>query len=151
MNAEFSKNWKGSKRPSKQRKYLANAPLHIKKKQLSVNLSKKLRKEIGKRNVPVRKGDKVKVMRGKFRKKEAKVKLILTKYAKIYLEGLQVKKMDGSMVDIPLRPSNIQIIELDMNDKKRFKHKKEITKKEESSITNKEIKEKKNEKTSKNK
>ncbi|MCW1309534.1 MAG: 60S ribosomal protein L26, partial [Candidatus Nanoarchaeia archaeon] len=35
----WSKKWKSSKKPSKQRKYRYNAPLHIRRKFLSVNLS----------------------------------------------------------------------------------------------------------------
>ena len=62
MKQKFSTKWKSSKQPRKQRKYLANAPLHLKKKFISVNLSKELRKKHGKRNVSLRKGDIVKIM-----------------------------------------------------------------------------------------
>ena len=50
MKRKFSKSWKSSKQPRKQRKYSANAPLHLKRKLLSVNLSKELRKKYGKRS-----------------------------------------------------------------------------------------------------
>ena len=40
---------------------------------MSVNLSKELRKKHGKRNAPVRKGDVVKIMRGKFKGKKGKI------------------------------------------------------------------------------
>ena len=42
MKKIFSKHWKSSKQPRKQRKYRAKAPLHIKRKLLNVNLSKEL-------------------------------------------------------------------------------------------------------------
>jgi len=64
MKNEFSKHWVGSKRPGKQRKYLAKAPLHIRKKLLNVSLSKELRKKYGRRAITVRKGDKVKILVG---------------------------------------------------------------------------------------
>ena len=121
MKKKFSKAWKSSKQPRKQRKYLANAPLHLRKKFVSVNLMKELRKKYGKRNVGVRTGDKVKVMRGKFKKKTGKVLKVELKTTKITVEGMQVKKMDGSKVNVKLMPSNLQIIELDISDKKRFK------------------------------
>jgi len=121
MKKEFSKSWKSSKQPRKQRKYLANAPLHIKKRFLSVNLSKDLRKKHGKRNIVVRKGDMIKVMRGKFKKKQGKVTEVNTKKSKISIEGIQIKKQDGSKVNVKLRPSNLQIIELNLEDKKRLK------------------------------
>ena len=69
MKQKFSIHWKSSKQPRKQRKYAANAPLHLRKKFVSANLSKDLRKKQGKRNIPLRKGDIVKIMRGKFKGK----------------------------------------------------------------------------------
>lgn len=121
MKKKFSTKWKASKQPRKQRKFLANAPLHIKKKMLSSNLSKDLKKKWKKRNVSLRKGDLVKIMRGKFKKKQGKITEIKMKTGKIYIEGIQKKKQDGSKVNIPLKASNLQIIELNMDDKKRMK------------------------------
>ena len=121
MKKKFSTKWKASKQPRKQRKYSANAPLHIKRKMLSVNLSKDLRKNCKRRNIVVRKGDVVKIMRGKYKKKQAKIIEVNTRFAKVYIEGIQVKKTDGSKANIPFRPSNLQIIELNTEDKKRMK------------------------------
>jgi len=117
----FSKHWIASKKPKKQRKYTANAPIHIKRKMLSVNLVKELREKHKMRNVEVRKGDTVKIMLGKYKNKKAKVSEIKTKKMKIYIEGIQNKKQDGSMANIPFRASNLQIVELNIEDKKRFK------------------------------
>ena len=120
MKNKFSISWKNSKLPRKQRKYIANAPLHIKRKLLSVNLSKDLRKKHNKRNIEVRKGDVVKITRGKFKKRQGKITKIKTKFLKVYIEGLQLKKREGSKSDIPFQPSNLQIIELILDDKKRL-------------------------------
>jgi len=130
MRNNFSTKWKASKQPRKQRKYLANAPLHLKKKTMSVNLSKELRKKHGKRNIPVRKGDTIKIMRGKFKKKQGKIIEVYIKRRKVAVEGILAKKQDGSKVNILLRPSILQIIELNMDDKKRIKAKKIIESKE---------------------
>jgi large subunit ribosomal protein L24 len=111
MKKKFSTSWKSSKQPRKQRKYRANAPLHLRKKFLSVNLSKALREKEGKRNVVLKKGDTIKVMRGKYKKKQGKVTKIQLVRGKIYVEKIQTKKMDGSSVDVPLRASNLQIVE----------------------------------------
>ena len=35
------------------------------------------------------------------------------------IEGIQIKKKDGSNVNVPLRASNLQITELNLSDKKR--------------------------------
>ena len=126
---EYSNKWKSSIKPKKQRKYLANAPLHTKRKIMSANLSKELRKEINKRNIPVRKGDKVKIMRGIFRGKIAKVEKVLRRDYKLLLEGIMKEKKDGSKVKFPLHYSNVQILELDLADKKRITKKERINKK----------------------
>jgi len=121
MKKQFSTKWKASKQPRKQRKFIANAPLHLKRKMLSSNLSKPLREKHKIRNIELRKGDKVLIMRGKFKKKQGKVTEIKTKLLKVYIEGIQIKKTDGSKVNVPLKASNLQIIELNLDDKKRFK------------------------------
>ena len=127
MKKEFSTAWKASKQPRKQRKYVANAPLHIKKKFVSVNLSKELRKKYGKRNIGLRKGDLIKIKRGKFKGRQGKILEIKLKLKKITVDGINVKKMDGSKVNVKLQHSNLQIIELNLDDKKRLeKLKKEI-------------------------
>lgn len=121
MKKKFSTAWKASRKPRKQRKYLAKAPLHLRHKLVSSNLSKELRKKYSKRNIPIKKGDKVKIMRGKFKKKEGKVLEVKLKSGKIYVENMQVKKQDGSKVNVPFKSSNLQIIEMNMEDKKRIK------------------------------
>ncbi|MEK6844882.1 MAG: 50S ribosomal protein L24 [Nanoarchaeota archaeon] len=112
MKSKFSTNWKASKHPRKQRKYRANAPLHLRKKFVNVNLSKELRKKQNKRSIQIKKGDKVKIMRGGFKGKVGKILEVNIKKSKVIVEGIQVKKQDGSKVNIKLQPSNLQIIEL---------------------------------------
>lgn len=121
MKKKFSGSWKSSKKPRKQRKYRANAPIHIKRKMMGTNLSKNLRKKIGKRSIQTKKGDAVKVMRGKFKGKTGKIVKVLTKNSWVEIEGIQVKKQDGSKVNVKFRPSNLQITELNLDDKRRNK------------------------------
>ena len=120
MKKEFSTSWISSNQPRKQREYLANAPLHIKHKFLSSNLSKELRKKHGKRNLPLRKGDDVLVMRGSSRKKKAKISEINLRKGFVYLEGIQRTKKDGAKVNVPFHPSSLQIQGLNLDDKKRI-------------------------------
>lgn len=126
MKKEFSKEWKASKQPRKQRKYLANAPLHIKRKKLSVALSKDLRKKMSKRNVVVRKDDEVKVMKGKFKGKIGKILEVFTKQSKVVIEGVQVSKKDGSKSNVKMQPCNLQIIKMVDRKMKPVKTKEEI-------------------------
>lgn len=115
----FSTTWKSSTQPRKQRKYIYNAPLHIKQNQLHAHLSKDLRSKYGSRNLLVRKGDKVRIMRGQFAKAEGKVEKISIKYGKVFVAGVELIKKDGSKTQYPLNPSNLMIIDLDLSDKVR--------------------------------
>lgn len=119
MKQEFSTSWVSSNQPRKQRKYIANAPLHIRHKFLSANLSKELRKKHGKRNLPLRKGDEVLVMRGSSRKKKAKISQVNLRKGIVYLEGIQRTKKDGAKVNVPFHPSALQIQTLNSEDKLR--------------------------------
>lgn len=121
MKSEWKSSWKSSSQPRKQRKYRANAPLHVKRNFMSSNLSKELRKNNPKRSILIKKGDKVKILRGQFKGKVCKVEKVLTKHERLYLEGIQVVKKDGNKVFYPIHPSKVQIIELNLNDKARKK------------------------------
>lgn len=137
MKKEFSNKWVASKQPRKQRKYRANAPLHVKKKFVSVNLSKELKKKHEKRNISVKTGDTVKVMRGKFKGKQGKITKVMLKISKVIIDGIQATKQDGSKVSIKMQPSNLQIMTLDMEGNKRFDKTKSEDKKEEKVISKK--------------
>jgi large subunit ribosomal protein L24 len=127
----WSKDWNASKSPRKQRNYRTNAPLHIKQKFLNVHLSKELREKYGTRKVRVRKGDKVKIMRGQFSKKSGKVDRVSVVYEKIYVEGIEIQKKDGSKAFYPMNASNLMITDLNLDDKKRkLKIERNIKKKE---------------------
>ena len=121
MKTKFSSSWKSSIQPRKQRKYRYNAPLHIKQKFVNVHLSKELRKKHNKRNMGLRKGDKVKVMRGQFKKKEGKVEQVNLKKTLVYVEGIEITKKDGTKTRYPIHPSNLMVTELNMDDKMRQK------------------------------
>ena len=107
--------------PRKQRKALYTAPLHIRRKIMSANLSKDLRADIGKRSLPIRVGDKVQVVRGDFKGHEGKVESIDAKRYKVTVEGVTLSKPDGNAVLLPIHPSNLMIIEADLKDERRIK------------------------------
>ena len=88
---------------------------------MSANLSKELRKKYGKRNIPVKKGDKVIILRGKFKKKIGKINKVDLKKRKIYIDGIESVKKDGTKAFVPIVPSNVQIQEAILDDKKRKK------------------------------
>ena len=119
MKKKYSKSWISSKQPRKQRKYRYNAPLHIKKKFVSANLSKELRKKYNKRSLQVKKGDTIKIIRGQFKGKTSKINRVSIKKTKVYLENINLIKKDGTKVFYPIHPSNLQITEILLEDKKR--------------------------------
>ncbi|MBI2658581.1 50S ribosomal protein L24 [Candidatus Woesearchaeota archaeon] len=118
---KFSGTWKSSKNPGKQRKYRLNAPLHIRHKFAQSHLTKDLRKKYGKRSIGVRKGDKVKIMLGKFKKHEGKIERVDIKKARAFVSGAELTKRDGTKKLLALHPSNLMITELNMDDKMRQK------------------------------
>lgn len=118
---KFSKTWKSSKKPRKQRKFRLGAPLHVKQKFVRTHLSKELRKKYSKRSIGLRKGDKIKVMHGQFKKHEGKVEMIDLKKTRVFVNGVETTKKDGTKKMIALNPSNLMVVELNLDDKFRQK------------------------------
>ena len=110
-----------SKKARKQRKAFYNAPLHIKRKNISSHLSEDLQKEFKVRSLQVRKGDTVKVMRGDedIVGVEGKVASVITKTGRVTVEGITVAKADGTQIAKPVHASKVMITKLDLSDPKR--------------------------------
>lgn len=128
MKNAFSGSWIRSTQPRKQRKYVFNAPLHIKASFMKSPLSKDLRTKSGRRTFNVKAGDKVRVVRGQFKGKSGRVDRIDLKRGKLFVTGVEMTKKDGGKVQYPLHPSNVMIEDLALDDKKRknkFEGKKE--------------------------
>ncbi len=109
-----------SKKPRKQRKALYTAPLHKRRKLLSAHLSKELREKYKRRSLPIRRGDEVKILRGEFKGKVGKVSKVDLKKLKVYVEGVTRKRTVGTEVQVPIHPSNLMIINLELSDKRRL-------------------------------
>jgi large subunit ribosomal protein L24 len=116
----WSRTWKSSTDPQKQRKYRQNAPQHVKDNFISANLSHKLRDKLGTRNLGIRNGDRVKVMRGDRKGAEGIVNKIDAENERIFIDGIEKEAVDGSKHQIPLRPSNVQIQSLNLSDSNRL-------------------------------
>jgi large subunit ribosomal protein L24 len=116
----WSKTWKSSTDPQKQRKYRENAPQHVKDNFISANLSHSLRDELGTRNLGVRNGDRVRVMRGDRKGAEGIVNRIDRENERVYIDGVEKESVDGSKHQLPIRPSNVQIRSLNLDDGERL-------------------------------
>lgn len=108
-----------SKQPRKQRKFRFNAPLHLRHKLMAVTLSEELREKYETRSLPVKKGDTVLVMRGDFKEQEGKVEKVDYKHYRIFVEGVSLQKPDGNQIYHPVHPSNVQLVELELEDEER--------------------------------
>jgi large subunit ribosomal protein L24 len=119
MEKQFSNKWRASSQPRKQIKFKANAPLHIKRKMISARLSEDLTKKYGIRSMPLRKGDKVKIVRGTYSGQVGKIERVDVKKQRIFIEGTERTKTGGTKSLYPIHPSNVIAMDLILDDKKR--------------------------------
>jgi len=116
----FYSGLRASAQPRKQRLFRYRAPLHLRGKFLHATLSEELRKKLKKRSLRVRKGDRVRIMRGDFKGLEGEVLSVDTKKGRIRVQGASIRKADGTEVPMPIHASNVMIIKL-AEDKRRLK------------------------------
>lgn len=124
MKSTFSIQWLRSIQPRKQRKYRFNAPDHIRGKFMHVHLTKELRKKYNIRSLRIRKGDKVKVLRGSFKGTTGTVDEVSIAREQVFVSGVELTKKEGGNVPYPLHPSNLLLTTPLLDDKKRFKRQK---------------------------
>jgi len=108
-----------STKPRKQRKQLYLRNILKLKKEMHAHMSKALREKYHKRSFGVITNDTVKIMRGKFSGKEGKIERVNLVKRRIYIEGIQKQKADGTFAKIGVHPSNVMIIDLNLKDKQR--------------------------------
>jgi Ribosomal protein L24 len=117
---KWSKSFQSSSDPQKQRLYRQNAPNHIRDQFISCNLSHTLRSELDSRNFNLRTGDRVEVMRGDRTGAAGIVNRIDRDEEKVYIDGIEIQKVNGTSVQKPFRPSNLQIVALNLDDPSRI-------------------------------
>ncbi len=108
-------------KPTKQRKRLYQAPVTERYRRFSAPLASKLKESHGTSSVPVRKGDTVMIMRGDRKGFEGKVTQINRKNYRIFVEGANREKVDGTSISVPIHPSKVMITRLNLDDKWRKK------------------------------
>ncbi len=140
MKQQWSRKWVSSSQTRKQRKYRYNAPLHVRRRFLSAHLSKELKSRYGTRSLPLRKGDTVVIARGGMRHVRGKVESVDTSNSRVSIEGIKIKKTTGAEVPRFFQASNLTIVELDTDDKKRQAILERKTKKGKTDKNGKEVK-----------
>ncbi len=108
-----------SKAPRKQRRRIMNAPIHERKNLLKARLDEFLTEEYGLRSLVIKKGDLVRIMRGQFRDTESKVTLVSYKKGVVYLDNTTITKADGKEAAVPVHPSNLMLVKLEMDDERK--------------------------------
>lgn len=111
----------GVVKPSKARKKQNNASPHIKRKFISAPLSPSLKTQYGAKRLVVIEDDTVQVVKGDRKLTEGKVLRVNTKINSIYIEGLTKQRLDGTTIQIPVKPSNIILTKIKTDDKWRKK------------------------------
>jgi large subunit ribosomal protein L24 len=104
-------------KPRTNRKKLFQAPGHQRHRQFSAPLSPDLKKRHGTNSFPAKTGDTVRVLRGDRAGFEGKIIKVNRKKYRILVEGITREKVDGTAIPIPIHPSKVMIINLNLDDK----------------------------------
>ncbi|MEM2920700.1 MAG: 50S ribosomal protein L24 [Candidatus Bathyarchaeia archaeon] len=112
-----------SSKPSAQRKMWYNMPKHISKKKVTAHLNSELRSRYGRRSISVRRGDRVVILKGDFRGVEGEVMRVDRGKGRLFIEGASRENARGERVLAPISPSNVIVVKLYEDDKRRFKAK----------------------------
>ncbi|MBS7641603.1 MAG: 50S ribosomal protein L24 [Candidatus Bathyarchaeia archaeon] len=112
------KNIPGSKRKTQRRRFF-EAPIHRIRRMMSAPLSDELREKYNVRSFPVHKGDTVKVLRGDYKGVTGTVVRVDYGKRRIYVDGVVRQKASGETVHVPIHPSKVMIVKLNLDDKRR--------------------------------
>ncbi len=90
------------------------APSSERRKLMSSTLAKELKGVLGIKSLPIKKGDKVRVMRGARSNKgvEGVVTCVYRKKWAVHVSGLEREKKNGQRIPIPFDASNLAIVQL---------------------------------------
>lgn len=121
-----------SKSPRKQRRRVQNATNHERKNMLKCRLDEFLQEEYGLRSLVIKKGDLVRIMRGQFRDTEGKITEVNYKKGLVYLDNATITKSDGKESNVPIHPSNLLLVKLELNDERKSLIEKKVMKVAES-------------------
>jgi large subunit ribosomal protein L24 len=128
---------------------IKHIPKHLHDARICSTLIEDLRRQYRRRNARVIKGDTVKVMRGEYTGIEGKVEKVNTERGTLAIEGVQREKIKGGNVKVQIHASNVTIVGLNLQDKYRQAKLQNLDR--ETKGEQRDIKDNKRKKTSKNK
>lgn len=105
-----------SAQPRRQRKALFEADTFERRRRMSVALSKELRTRYGRRSLPVRKGDTVRILSGSYVGREERVAKVDRRSYSLTLDNVTGKTADAKLKPLPIRPSHLLLTRLNLSD-----------------------------------
>ena len=105
-----------SQQPRKQRLAQFEADLFERRRRMSLPLSRELRGRYGRRSLPVRKGDTVRVLRGSYVGREERVAKIDRRGYTVTLDNVTAKTGEQKLKQLPIRPSALVLTRLNLAD-----------------------------------
>ena len=110
-----------SSQADKVRKAFFTATKDAKHVAMSAPLSKEMRETYGVKALPIRRGDEVRVVRGKYQDREGAVTAVKLSTMRIEVENVSTEKVTTQQVSVPIHPSNVVITKVKMD-----KHRNEL-------------------------
>ena len=102
--------------PRRQRRALFTAPTSERRRRMTVPLSRELRRRFRRRNVPIRKGDTVRVLSGSFAGREERVARVSRRDLAVTLDNVTLKTAEEKLKPLALRTSHLVITRLNLAD-----------------------------------
>jgi large subunit ribosomal protein L24 len=102
--------------PRRQRKALYEAHSAERHKRMSVALSRELRTRFGRRQVPLRKGDTVRILSGSYKGREERVAKVIRRDYTVTLDNVTGKAGDQKLKPQPIRLAHLLIVRLNLSD-----------------------------------
>jgi large subunit ribosomal protein L24 len=102
--------------PRRQRKAVYTADLFERRRRMAVPLSRELRRRYGRRQLPVRKGDTVRILSGSYVGREERVAKIDLRGYSVTLDNVTGKTADAKLKPLPIRPSHLVLTKLNLSD-----------------------------------
>jgi len=115
--------------PGKQRKRLYDVIYHHKRNILTAPLDKRLFSSIGKKKLPIRKGDTVKIMTGDNKGKTGKIEKVDYTKERVFIKDIKRSNNRGQEKLLPFVASNLLITDVVLTDTRRISRKHKTIKK----------------------
>jgi len=105
-----------SAQPRRQRLAQFTADTFERRRRMQVPLSRELKNRYGRRSLPVRKGDTVRILSGSYVGREERVAKVNRRDYSVTLDNVTGKTADAKMKPLPIRPSHLLLIRLNLAD-----------------------------------